>query len=522
MYSIALHNTETHSLTLARDRLGEKPLYYGVIDGRVFFASELKAFRGWSDFTGKIDKLAISQYLYYGFVPAPESIFLDAKKLKPGHFITFSFKCTSEQTCFWDISKIPEIYGVNKLSRPQALSGLKSLLYDSVKLRMKSDVRTGTFLSGGIDSSLITAMIQAESDVQFDSYTIGFGEKDFDESPAAKRIAKYIGTNHHEFHVSETELLDLVPKMAGIYCEPFADESQIPTVLVSEIAAKEVKVILSGDGGDELFGGYNRHIASHSMGKVRRVISASMIGKISPMLTERTRPMLQALLSKFGRNVNINQLHKLVDAFGEKTPVQVYQQLLRHSGPYSSGKTSNDAPAVDVFGRSLKLDSLTLSESVMAYDQMFYLPDNILAKVDRASMSASLETRVPFLDHRLVEFSWRISIEDKIKAGVGKTLLREMLYEYVPKKLFSDMKSGFDVPISSWLNGPLKDWSYSLIYDELENEYVDLKYIKRLWVEHTEKGIDHGKELWKILTLLSWIRNWSNGITDFDNSRINF
>lgn len=508
MFSVALYDRKTGSLTLARDRLGEKPMYFGSIDGKVFFASELKAFQGWRDFNDEIDSLSISQYLHYGFIPAPQSIFSHVKKLLPGHYVTFDAKLLPEQTRFWDIAKIASQSAANKLSRPEALPKLESLLLDSVNLRMKSDVRTGTFLSGGVDSALITALIQSQSNIKFDSYTISFGEKEFDEGPAARKIADYIGTNHNEIKISEAELLNIVPQLSQIYCEPFADESQIPTVLVSEMAAKEVKVILSGDGGDELFGGYNRHIASSSMEKIRKVISAKAIKRFSPLFTARVRHFLQRILKQFGYQINFGQLYRLVNAFGAEGDLQVYQNLLKYDDFGTYGNYDYMPPYVEVFSKEFK--GLSLSESIMAYDQMFYLPDNILAKVDRASMSSSLETRVPFLDHRLVEFSWELKVEDKIAGGVGKTILRDLLYKYVPRKLFSNNKLGFDVPLCDWLRGPLKDWSHALIYDNPHIGIVDVDLAKKLWVCHVEKKEDRAKELWKILMLLSWLKAWKS------------
>lgn len=511
MFSIALYDKKTGSLTLARDRLGEKPIYFGYIDGKVFFASELKAFQGWSDFNDEIDNLSISQYLYYGFIPAPQSIFSHVKKLLPGHYVTFSTKSLPEQTCFWDIVEIASQSAAKKLSRSEALPKLESLLLDSVHLRMKSDVRTGTFLSGGVDSSLITALIQSQSDMKFDSYTISFDKKELDEGPAARKIADYIGTNHNEIKISEAELLDIVPRLSQIYCEPFADESQIPTVLVSEMAAKEVKVILSGDGGDELFGGYNRHIASSSMEKIRKVIPAKVIKRFSPLFTARVRNFLQRILKQFGYQINFGQLYRLVNAFGVEGDVQVYQNLLKYNDFGAYGSHDYKPPYVEAFSKEFK--GLSLSESIMAYDQMFYLPDDILAKVDRASMSSSLETRVPFLDHRLVEFSWDLNVEDKIVGGVGKSILRDLLYKYVPQKFFSNNKLGFDVPLSEWLRGPLKDWGYALIYDNPHISFVDADLAKKLWSDHVEKKENRAKELWKILMLLSWLKTWKSETT---------
>lgn len=506
MFSIALYDKVLKSLTLARDRLGEKPLYYGVKNGNVFFASELKAFKGWRDFSGEISHRAISQYLFYGFIPAPSSIFTEVKKLNPGHLITFDGPSLPASASYWNLSKVINQRSVLNLKRDEDLLDLESLLLDSVNLRMKSDVNMGTFLSGGVDSSLITALIQSQSDVRFDSYTIGFDDEKFNEGPAAKKIADFIGTSHHEITISESDLINIVPKLSEIYCEPFADESQIPTVLVSQLAAREVKVILSGDGGDELFGGYNRHIAANALETNFGGISISVLKFFEPMFTPKLRVVMQKLLGKFGYSINLSQLHKLVDGFGAKSDIEVYQALLKYSD--SSGKENLGAQNVEALG--IQYAGLNLTEAIMAYDQLCYLPDDILVKVDRASMASSLETRVPFLDHRLVEFSWGIRSFDKIRGRVGKVLLRDLLYKYVPSEFFSSEKRGFDVPIAAWIRGPLKDWSYSLIYEMPQNDYVDLDYIKCLWLEHTEENRDRSKDLWKNLILLSWLKTWDS------------
>ncbi len=504
MFSIALYDRDSKSLTLVRDRLGEKPLYYGVNNGTVFFASELKAFKGWGDFSGEIDRHAISQYLFYGFIPAPLSIFTQIKKLTPGHVITFNGEDLPESKPYWDLSKVINQRTLTNLNRDEVLNDLESLLLDSVNLRIKSDVKMGTFLSGGVDSSLITALIQSLSGVGFDSYTIAFDDERFDEGPAAKKVADFIGTNHHEILISESDLIDIVPKLSEIYCEPFADESQIPTVLVSKLAAQEVKVILSGDGGDELFGGYNRHIASNTMEKSLGGISIFALKLFGPMFTPKLRLVLQNVLQSRGYNINIAQLHKLVDGFGAKSDVEVYQTLLRYSD--TPAKDSEGGQNVQALG--VEHTGLNLTEAIMAYDQLCYLPDDILVKVDRASMASSLETRVPFLDHRLVEFSWGIGSNDKIQGRTGKVLLRDLLYRYVPSNLFSIEKKGFGVPIANWLRGGLKDWGNSLINETPQNDYVDMEYVKYLWEEHIKGGRDRSKDLWKHLILLSWLRTW--------------
>tara|TARA_B100000287_G_scaffold273522_1_gene257624 strand:+ start:2736 stop:4613 length:1878 start_codon:yes stop_codon:yes gene_type:complete len=497
MFAIALYDKNKRKLTLMRDRIGEKPIYYGVIDDNLYFCSELKGFSCIKGFSKEIDNVSVDQFLKYGFIPAPRSIFKNIYKLKPGHFIEFSDSSYNQnQICYWDLkSKIQENHN-KKLPKNEALKTIHSLLIDSIDLRMKTDVSTGSFLSSGIDSSLVTAIAQNLSDKKFESYTIGFNKKDFDESEDATNIAKYLGTQHHKFMISDKELLDIVPKLPEIYCEPFSDESQIPSILVSNIARQNVKVILSGDGGDEIFGGYNRHIAGEAVKNGTWLYKNSIKFLLK---NKNLQPSVIKILNKFGRKINLEQLRRFNSLLSNKPNNKIYEELL-------SIKNSAICETPDALNSDfIYLDSV---ENVMAYDQLFYLPDNILVKLDRASMSCNLETRVPFLDHRIVETGWQINLKDKINSNVGKVILRDILNKYLPNKLFTNNKKGFNVPISDWLKAPLKEWASSLLFDRIDCNYLDIEMARDLWHKHQNDSHDNSKELWNILTFLAWHDHW--------------
>ena len=508
MFAIALYDQKLKKLTLIRDRIGEKPLYYANWDGEILFASELKAFHKWDRFIPTISTQAVQAFLEFGFVPAPLSIYENVFKLKPGNSIDFQNAESSPQTSYWNLTE--KINNAEKMTKPEdaQLKDLEELLSDAVSLRMCSDVPMGTFLSGGVDSSLVSAIVQSQSETQYSSFTIGFEDTAFDEAPAAQRIAKHIGTHHSEYQISNKELLEIVPTLPQVFCEPFADESQIPTMLVSHIARQEVTAILSGDGGDEVFGGYNRHISSKTMGSLGAMLPGATTNFLANLLRSKHQSKISWLVEKLGRDISSEQLNKLANVLASTDDQDIYRNYLSSPikweflGQKLKSENFSDLHITQSFS------NLTACETIMANDQLFYLPENILVKLDRASMAKSLETRVPFLDHRIIEFGWTIPLDAKIKGGVGKVLLRKLLYKYVPKDLFSVNKHGFNVPIANWLRTSLRDWAEELIVKSGENPYIDMVQANAVWDEHQSHVADHSKLLWNLLMFLAWLSHW--------------
>ena len=506
MFAIALFDKKLSKLILFRDRIGEKPLYYGSSRGDFFFSSELKALHAWPNFKPKISRDAVQSFMEFGFVPAPFSIYSDVFKLKPGHFVEIQKGIVSQQSAYWDLDEKIRTIEKRQDNTSALFEDLEILLSDAVALRMRSDVPTGTFLSGGVDSSLITALIQSQSEKRFSSYTIGFEDVAFDESEASRKIARHIGTDHSEYQISNSELLSIIPNLPEVFCEPLADESQIPTILVSQLARQDVTVILSGDGGDEIFGGYNRHITSKTLSQISDTLPSGIRSLIATALRGECQSQISGLARMLGREVSGNQLHKLARLFDKNVTADLYRNYL--GSPESQALLSSGHGEVNIQKVTREFSTLNTCEGIMANDQLFYLPGNILVKLDRSSMANSLETRLPYLDHRVVEFGWTLPLKYKVRRGTGKVLLRKLLYKYVPKELFSVNKRGFDIPLSDWLRGPLKEWAHELICNSGENEFINMEKARSLWNAHIYSEADYSKPLWNTLTFLAWHKHW--------------
>lgn len=521
MFAFAVWDNLERTITLGRDRMGEKPLYYGWQDGIFLFGSELKALRAHPRFENKINRNAIALQLKYSYIPAPYSIYLGVNKLMPGTTLTISYGASPasgfELKSYWSLLESRSLsfdskYFGRDIDR---ISQLHSLCLKSIKQQMVADVPLGAFLSGGIDSSAVVAMMQAQSVRPISTFTIGFSESIYNEANHAREVARYLGTNHTELYVTPLQALDVIPKLPSLYDEPFSDSSQIPTYLVSMLAQRHVKVSLSGDGGDELFGGYNRYLfttsiwrkISHYPPRLRKAC-ARLICKIPPQRWNIIFNSIDYLLfSRFQFNNPGDKLHKLSGILGASSVKEIYLSLISHwEDSLDIVLGSEDVPTI--FNDSTGWSRTELSENKMMYlDMASYLPDDILVKVDRAAMGVGLETRVPLLDHRIVEFSQSIPLSMKIRNGQGKWILRKVLELYVPSNLIDRPKMGFGVPISEWLRGPLRHWAEDLLSESrLKREgYLAPSPIRKKWAEHQSGKRNWQYHLWDVLMFQAWV-----------------
>lgn len=521
MFAIALWDRNKRTLFLARDRMGEKPLYYGLHDNILLFASELKALRACPGFMGEVDRQALMLLLRHNVIPAPYSIYQGIFKLLPGTILKLSQADIMAGSLpspepYWSLREVAEAGQQDPFSgsEAEAIDELERLLLNSTAGQMKSDVPLGAFLSGGIDSSTIAAMMQAQSSRPVKTFTIGFHESDYNEASYAKEVANYLGTDHTELYVSHEQALAVIPRLPELYDEPFADSSQIPTFLVSELAKQHVTVGLSGDGGDELFGGYNRYIWGaavwrrlHWLPKSLRATLAGVILFVQPSTWNKILGHLDTFLPGGWRYANPgDKLHKLADVLAVHSPEEIYQHLISHWKQPPVIVKKGSAPVTVLADKAWSANLQDLEHCMMYMDSISYLPDDILVKVDRAAMGVSMETRIPFIDHRLVEFAWRLPLSMKIHDGKGKWLVRKVLQKYIPDKLVERPKTGFGVPLDIWLRGPLKSWSESLIDTRrLINEgFFNAEPIQKMWLEHLSGRRNWSYHLWDILMFQQW------------------
>ena len=524
MFALALWDTAERRLQLARDRIGEKPLYFGWHRGALLFGSELAALRAHPTFDSSLDEVAVAHYLNRGYVPAPLSIHRSTSKLAPGTIASFDFSrgvspaSPVRHTAFWSLSSI--VQGATSSpfsgSAMEAEEGLVALLTSAVREQMVADVPVGAFLSGGIDSSITVAVMQSVSSSPVKTFTVGFDEPEFDESEFAAAVARALGTDHTEVIVGASDALALVEQLPGIYSEPFADSSQLPTLLISRLARSKVTVALSGDGGDETFGGYDRYFLAQ---RLWTLLDSYVPRTLRPALALAIRSAPVALLNKLGkreggllgpvprRSLLGDDLHKGVGLLNARHPLGLYTTLISHTlGAACTTLSGKDEWQEVEIVEGLKLE---FPESAMLLDSLTYLPEDVLAKVDRAAMSVGLETRIPLLDPRILEFAWSLPAEIRLNAARRKPLLREVLKGYLPEALYERPKMGFSVPISRWLRGALKPWAEELLLTQLPRSGLfDAAAVGRLWTEHQSGRRDWRFILWNILVFLSWQRAW--------------
>lgn len=523
MFAFAVWDKLNRILTLGRDRLGEKPLYYGWQGDTFLFGSELKALKAHPAFRAEIDRNALALLMRHNYIPAPYSIYQGIHKLLPGSLLTVSLQNRNAQPqCYWDAR---QVVGAG-LAQPfmgspgEAVDALDKLLRDAVAKQMMADVPLGAFLSGGVDSSTVVALMQAQSSRPVKTFTIGFHEAGYNEAEHAKAVARHLGTEHTEIYVTPEQAMAVIPRLPTLYDEPFADSSQIPTFLVSQLARQHVTVSLSGDGGDELFGGYNRYFWGRDLWKriswmpsEMRVFVGKMLKGVPPQGWDGIFARLGPLLpSKLRQRTPGDKLHKLAEILGARQPEEMYQGLVSHWKDPEALVIGGHEPPTVLTDRSQWADVEDFSHRMMYLDTMTYLPDDILAKVDRASMGVSLESRVPLLDHRVVEFAWCLPLSMKIRNGQGKWILRQVLYKYVPKELIERPKMGFGVPIDSWLRGPLRAWAEELLDEgRLRREgYFHPAPIRVKWLEHLSGKRNWQYHLWDVLMFQAWLENQNN------------
>ena len=513
MFAFACWDRKNQTLSLARDRIGEKPLYYGTCKGSFIFGSELKALVAHPDWRGEIDRNALTLYMRHNYIPSPYSIYKGIAKLPPAHYVEISAAniTVSKPICYWVFKDITQVK--RRSDNPKLLiDELDERLSKTVAMRMESDMPLGAFLSGGIDSSTIVSLMQAQSSIPIRTFTIGFDVAGYNEAENAKSIAAHLGTNHTELYLTANDVLNTVPHLPKIWDEPFADSSQIPTFLLNKMASDHVSVALSGDGGDELFCGYNRYAQGYTLYQRLQHLPRPILrilSRIMRIIPTHHIDYIINCLPLFLRYPTIgDRLHKLANVLYNSDINTFYRTLVSHF----------QNPEVYVLGGTEYSTILNqprewpifedFRECMMFLDTLTYLSDDILTKVDRASMAVSLEARTPFLDHELIEFAWSLPLDVKLHNGHSKWILRQVLNRYVPQALTNRPKMGFGIPIEHWLSGPLRSWAEELLDERSlhHEEIFDVSLIRNLWNEYCNGKKHLYSQLWSILMFQAWLR----------------
>ena len=522
MFAFALWNRGDRTLTLVRDRMGIKPLYWGRHGDVVFFGSQPKSFTEHPAWRPEVDRNALAAYVRHMCVPSPHSMWRGLAKVRPGEIVTVQADGRVGQALFWDLretalatirERAPGAAGT-AADDAAATETLDRLLRDAVKRRMVADVPLGAFLSGGVDSSTVVALMQAQSDRPVRTFTIGFQDAAYDEAASARAVARHLGTEHTEVYLKPQDALDLVPDLAEWYDEPFADSSQLPTLLLSRLTRGHVTVALSGDGGDEVFGGYDRYGLAfgpwRGLARVPRPLRAAAAAGLRGV-PQRTWDALAMALPKAMRpRLGGHKAHKLGTLLPFRNQGELYRSLVSQWHDPAAVVIGGQEPCSEIWDESLNRDFPDLLDRMQVLDMMTYLPNDILTKVDRASMAVGLEARVPLIDHRVVEFAWRLPRHQKIRRGEKKWLLRQVLHRYVPRQLIDRPKMGFAVPIVDWLRGPLRDWAEALL-DERALKTAGLfnaDLVRQRWSEHLSGRGDWHGQLWTILMFEGWRRRY--------------
>ncbi len=533
MFALALWDRRDRTLALVRDRLGIKPLYCGWVGRRLVFASELKAITQLPGFANPIDPAALPLLLRQGYIPAPHSIYRGLQKLPAGTLLTLTARdvergrgeadfLANHAHPFWSARATAAAGLRDPLdgSDAEAIANLDGLLRDAVALRLRADVPVGAFLSGGVDSSLVVALAQAQSSRPVETFSIGFRAAGYDEAAQARAVAAHLHTHHHELYVGAREAMDTVPRLPELFDEPFADASQIPTFLVAQLARRSVTVSLSGDGGDELFAGYRRYLSARHLERVLDALPRAAQTALARSLTRHAGPYEAALAVANACLPTRMRLRR------PRAKVALLADLLRTPSAAARARllgwhTRDPARLLAPPASAADLDAVppTLGPRADALagmlfaDLVDYLPDDILVKVDRASMAVGLEARVPLLDHRVVEYAWRVPLGQKIRHGRGKWLLRQVLARHVPERLLAHPKQGFSVPVGAWLRGPLRDWAQTLL-DEThlrEQGWFQPRRVRQLLADHMAGKVDAGACLWDVLMFQAWLLETARG-----------
>jgi asparagine synthase (glutamine-hydrolysing) len=521
MFAFALWDERSRRLTLARDRFGEKPLYYAWHNETFLFGSELKALMRHPGFRREIDPTSVERLVNFGYIGAPQTIFVNVQKLRGGTFLDVSpGQEPSSPQAYWDPRTMLAARGriSSELGDEEIIDHLDGVLRQAVKQRMVADVPLGAFLSGGIDSSTVVALMQAQSTRPVKTFTIGFWESDYNEAKDAAKVARHLQTEHHELYLTSKECINTILNLAEIYDEPFGDSSQIPTTLVSQFTRRHVKVALSGDAGDEFFGGYNRYFWSERLWnrfqrvpRGLRVLGRDVIKSVDAQAWERMVGLGNHLVPRrFRVRGGGDKMQKLARILEAASPEEIYLELV--SNPQWAESVCKNAGSLESPFASWKDCTASLGniERMMFLDQMTYMTDDILCKVDRASMSASLEARVPFLDNQLTEFAWSLPAAYKIRGGVGKWPLRQILKRYLPEELFDRPKMGFAIPVGDWLRGPLREWAEDALSEKRLNEagFFNTEIVRARWTEHVTGVRNNQHALWGILIFQDWVKKY--------------
>lgn len=515
MFALSLWDHRANTLSMACDRFGEKPLYYGRMGGTFLFGSELKSLAAHPAWVGEIDRNALSLFTRFSYVPAPHSIYRGVRKLSPATVATLDFGDAGaplEPTIapYWSARGMVEAARRSPLSNGDALEEFESLFRDAVGLRMEADVPLGAFLSGGFDSTAVVAMMQAQASRPVRTFSIGFSEQGYDEAPFAHSVARHLKTEHTQLYVTAKQAMDVIPQLPHLYDEPFADSSQIPTYLVAQLARRHVTVALSGDGGDELFGGYVRHIIAGRIASwtsmTPSVLRNAAAATIRAVGGPRWDEIYNTLTLRQTKRLVGDRALKLADFLSSRSPLAGYGKLVT-AWPAAPNIVLGAESAADSIGELTIPEGLNLVEAMMFCDLITYLPGDILTKVDRATMGVSLEGRIPFLDHRLAEFAWRLPLSRKVGGGQGKRIVKEFVYRHVPRELMDRPKAGFGAPIGAWLRGPLRDWAESLL-DKGKVQaggYLDAALVTAHWEQHRSGRRNWDVRLWPLLMFQAWL-----------------